>query len=254
MAISHPHYCLLRELYLRGRLPQGGEILEVGEANWYSPDTSILCEDIGKYGGERTDDLLKQLSDAVAIKWQTLQQFAIAKVVYSFLVNPSGLDAIDMHGSDRAMSLDLNDSWLLRERDIVINHGTAEHVFDVAQVFRTMHHATKQGGLMIHDSPLTGWFDHGFYNFQPTLFFDVARANDYEIAMFAVYSLREAEVAIVRNREAITKMAQGGKVPANSLMFVAMTKTTGAPFKVPMQGYYSNELSDDGNQAWKTLR
>lgn len=253
MAISHPHYCLLRELFLRGKLPQGGSILEIGEANWYSPDTSIICEDIGKYGGERTDDLLRQLDEARAESDQC-KLFAIAKVVYALLCNPKQTEAIDYHGSNRAKALDLNCEYRMEEHDICINHGTAEHIFDVARVFRTMHFATKAGGLMIHEAPMTGWIDHGFYTFQPTLFFDVAIANSYTLEMFAVYSLREAEVAIVRNREAMTKLAQSGNVPDNALLFVAFRKKSDAPFVVPMQGYYANALSDDGNHAWRTLR
>ena len=32
---------------------------------------------------------------------------------------------------------------------------------------------------MLHGMPFSGWYDHGFYNFQPTFYLDLAIANNY---------------------------------------------------------------------------
>ena len=38
MAITYVNYCLLRDLLERGLLPQGGALLEIGEANVYGDE------------------------------------------------------------------------------------------------------------------------------------------------------------------------------------------------------------------------
>jgi hypothetical protein len=74
-----------------------------------------------------------------------------------------------------------------RQFHVVINSGTAEHVFNACQFFKTVHERTFPGGLMIHAFPFVGWLDHGFYNFNPTLIADLAAANQYAFLIW-VYS------------------------------------------------------------------
>ncbi len=65
--------------------------------------------------------------------------------------------------------------------DLITNFGTAEHVFNVAQVFMTIHQLLKDGGVVLHILPALGDCNHGFWNIHPTVFFDIARENGYEI-------------------------------------------------------------------------
>ena len=74
-----------------------------------------------------------------------------------------------MHGTKFAERLDLNLPHDLGEQfDAIINLGTAEHIFNVYQVFKSMHDWLKVGGRMYHNLPMYGENDHGFYNFHPT--------------------------------------------------------------------------------------
>lgn len=68
--------------------------------------------------------------------------------------------------------------------DVVTNFGTSEHVFNQLGFMRFMHETTKSNGVMLHALPAAGGMDHGFYNYQPCFFWDLARANDYEILHF----------------------------------------------------------------------
>jgi SAM-dependent methyltransferase len=98
-----------------------------------------------------------------------------------------------LFGVERYRSMDLLDArvdWKrdfnkpirLRQRfDLATNFGTAEHVFNIAQLFCSMHDAIRPGGVMLHVLPTFGDIDHGFYNIHPTIYFDLAAANDYTI-------------------------------------------------------------------------
>lgn len=243
-------------------LPRGGSLLEIGEANWYGdtiPD--FPC---------RNDNL-----------------HDIAKDFYAALFAPGRIVSIDADGTPDAIRYDLNEPIPSRHDtrnekcpgnssvaitgcdgflclcpgrpideifDISINHGTAEHVFNIAQVFRTMHGATMCGGLMIHESPFIGWIDHGFYCLQPTLFYDLAAENCYEIVTVAVEEIQSQTIIRLDHRDHATQLAAEGKLPNNSMLFVVFRKLTDRPFRIPMQGYYARRLSHAGMKAWGDLR
>ena len=247
MAISAPHYYCLNELHRRGELPQGGALLEIGEANWYGDIAAPWRND-------------KQLSPMIprdaAAAMVRKQSFEIVKELYAQLFNPSKNDAIDYHGTSIAEKRDLNTQLVDRGNnyETVINHGTAEHIFNVANVFRLMHDQCKPGGLMIHESPFTGWIDHGFWNINPTVYFDLAHANAYKMVFMAVNQIEQQSSVEIHSREHLLTMAANGGIPNNSMLYVAMRKTVDAEFKIPMQGVYAGSVSADVTRAWKELR
>jgi hypothetical protein len=229
MAISAPHYRLFKSL--KPILPVGGSLLEIGEANWY--------------GDVEPDFPHAIFSDDTRL-------FDIAKWFYGSLFDPSQIVSIDFNGTPAALKQNLNAPLDLGGEtfDICINHGTAEHIFNIAQVFRTMHDHTVDGGLMIHESPCTGWIDHGFYCLQPTLFYDIAAANCYEIVMVALEHIDTNWTHRLESRDELTRL----EVPNNTMLYVVFRKRGEGPFKIPMQGYYSRSLSDAGMKAWETRR
>lgn len=234
MAISVVHYTLLQELHAAGKLPQGGSLLQIGEPEWYGdiPPTDVDGYHDGMSGHE------------------------IAAHVYRSACQPSRVVSIDLHGTDAALPLDLNAPiWLDGGQfDLVVNHGTLEHIFNVGQAFRTIHEWTKPGGLMLHEGPFTGWVDHGFYCLQPTLFYDVAAANGYEIDSFAVAHLQTRLIWRIASHANLLELVKAGGVLNNSMLFVALRKTTERVFSVPMQGVYSDGASQEQIRAWKSLR
>ena len=68
--------------------------------------------------------------------------------------------------------------------DIVTNFGTSEHIFNQAAIMRFMHELTRVNGVMLHVLPVAGGRDHGFYNYHPSFFWDIATANGYEVLVF----------------------------------------------------------------------
>lgn len=236
MAISLPHFQILKELHTRGVLPQGGAILEIGEANWYG---DVDPEQVFALAGERCDPR---------------DSFAVVKLLYKALFNPTVVTAIDA-GGPTAIKWDLNEPFVITGLGATVyNHGTAEHVFNIGQVFRTMHDACAVGGVMIHESPFTGWVDHGFYCLQPTLFWDLAHANGYEVEFVAIEHWDSKTWQEIECREQLLEMRRRGQLADGLMLFVVMRKLVEAPFKVPMQGVYAGTVSEGATRAWKELR
>ena len=164
--------------------------------------------------------------------------WTIADVIYDAVFQPSESVAIDMNGPG-VLKLDLNGPINLRRQfGVVLNNGTAEHVFDICNVFRTMHRHCEVGGLMIHEMPFAGWLDHGFYATQPTLFYDLAAANGYAVEYMAVEDIKYKDIFETRTRAGIHDLAKAGKLPENALLFVVLRRQNADGFKVPRQGYY----------------
>lgn len=229
MAITGTACHIFREI--APMLPRGGSLLEIGEANWYGEvEPDFPCRDKSNW-------------------------FAIVKDFYADLFAPSRVVSVDINGSPDALRHDLNAPLPLDEQfDLVINHGTAEHVLNIGQVFKSMHDMTIAGGLMIHDAPFTGWIDHGFYTLQPTLFYDLAAANGYEVCRVYITEIRGDYVQRVESRDSIPKLAEEGKIPMNAALFVVLRKLFDQPFRLPFQGYYAQTLSPAGQRAWSEMR
>lgn len=254
MAISETHYRLLRELRERDLLPQGGRILEIGQANWYGDmDPREVLIDFCRGKPIVADTRYGALEHAIARG----DSFAVVDILYSLLMDPIAVVAIDADPSaPRAQHLDLNTHIHFGEPtyNVSINHGTAEHIFNIANVFRVMHDATVEGGLMIHEAPFTGWVDHGFWNIQPATFWDVAAANGYEMVKVAIEHLASKSIIHVESREHILELRRRDQLPDNAMLWVAMRKGKCEAFKVPMQGVYAGTISESAGQAWRELR
>lgn len=91
-------------------------------------------------------------------------------------------ESIDGNGRG-TFTHDLNVKWVHRWKpfDLVTDFGTGEHVFNQAQVWRTLHVLTKPRGHIVFDRPASGYPGHCFYNIHETLLRDLAAANEYGI-------------------------------------------------------------------------
>lgn len=61
--------------------------------------------------------------------------------------------------------------------DLVTDVGTAEHIWDICQCWRTMHSLCKPNGIVFFIKQTQGWPNHGFYNTQRCFFDDLVAAN-----------------------------------------------------------------------------
>jgi hypothetical protein len=92
--------------------------------------------------------------------------------------------AIDVDGSPGSIPLDLNfDSIPLELKgkyNVVTNFGTTEHVANQLNAFEIIHDLTAPHGIMIHELPAQGMFNHGLVNYNPKFFWLLARSNGYK--------------------------------------------------------------------------
>ena len=257
MAITRITYTVTRMLFEQQMLPQGASVLEFGEANWCGDvSNETLAGDIEKYadGDDERKDLLAWLDKANKSDEKT-RLFDTAKIFYRLYYGCRTVEAIDLHGTEASTPHDLNEELVRDEPvDVTINNGTAEHVFFAGRVFQSMHRCTKPGGLMVHEGPLiNGWVDHGFYNFQPTLFFDLARHNDYD-TLFFVGQIDPFNTIQVDGPDDFPALTQSPEFPANPVFFVVFRKSgEDKDFSVPMQGYYAGAVSEAAREAWRKM-
>jgi len=139
---------MLREL----NLPAGFSVIELGNQMWHS--------------GKRRDPKF----------WSK-----DASILYNKL-GCGKYESIDANGgatilADLNLPLDPHPGQF----DLVTDFGTSEHIFDIAQVWRTIHSLCKPGGLITFDKPFQGFPEHGFWKVDLTFFRDLAKANHYQI-------------------------------------------------------------------------
>ncbi len=164
--------------------------------------------------------------------------------------------AVDVNTEKDAVAMDLNtvlkDQYKFTEEfSLVTNNGTGEHIFNQFSVFKNMHNLCKVKGYMIHNLPFTGYLDHGFYNFQPNLFVAIANHNSYNILDIWIgtsdgeriekinpYDNYDSKKSDLLNKFSLNNWNQ------NLLIMVTMEKTKSNEFSIPIQGMYSDAVTD----------
>ena len=258
MAITSLEYQLLWALRLQKALPPRPRVLELGESNWYADvpletlarDVKALVED-----PVRREELLSRLDKARSAPVPT-NLYETARVCFAALLDTTDYRAIDPGTPSATYRFDLNLAVPLREKfDVTLNLGTAEHIFNVWQFFKTAHDLTAENGVMIHSSPLLGWHDHGLFLFQPTFYFDLARANHYKTLLMVSGRLGSSEIIRIGSHDDYHRRFKAGGLPMGSILCVAYQKAaTAAEFATPMQGYYAGTISEDLRKDWREWR
>ena len=177
--------------------------------------------------------------------------------------------SIDLADTRADWRCDLNYPVDIPERfDAIANFGTAEHVFNISEVFRSIHVLLRKGGVQLHVMPVFGDVNHGFYNIHPTVYFDLAKANDYVVediryldeinrrtyehvdrfqddVNFDALPIGRAQLEshmtigadIDNNLLAVQKRTPGAA--GRDYAFVAMRKVREQPFRIPIQQLYA---------------
>jgi hypothetical protein len=257
MALTAVEYHLFRTLRATGALPPRPHVLELGESEWYGdvPETVLQDAIDAESDPARRAALHASVREALA-SGAPRQAFSLAKCFYAIFLDYGAISAIDFHGTPAARKIDLNYPVELAERfHIVIDIGTAEHVFNVFQFFKTCHELTRPGGLMIHANPFRGWLEHGFYNFNPTFYWDLAAANGYDMVMLLYSEIDPLKVIQLDARESAVALARDGALGANAMLHCVLQKPDrDRPFAVPLQGFYAGTISETMARAWYEVR
>ncbi len=262
MALALPHILLLWSLRSTGTVGPGKSrsILEFGEQNWYGDvDPIEIRQFLDKLEGHEPEipELRKRLNQLLNETRTGQTLFDLAKLYYRLIFGEHSYRAVDLHGTAVAEQYDLNVPLPFTEQyDVVTNLGTAEHIFNQQQVFKSLHERTKPGGIIIHSLPNQGGYDHGFYNYHPTFVFDLSQANRYQIVtlLYGDGTKSPSTLTPLPDRATYVKMALENKLSNYSgLLAVLRRSVDDAPFVVPRQGYYDNQLPPELTAAWQSL-
>ena len=170
----------------------------------------------------------------------------------------------DINGAYDSYQFDLNKNIsktynFNQKYDLVINNGTGEHVFNQYALFLNSHNLTKIDGIMLNIVPFIDWINHGFYNFNPIFFADLAASNNYKIEKISLanrdgaelklnasdYSIMFEQIKPHTNDSKFNKMIEIAKtkIGKNILLVVVLKKHLNNKFKIPLQGKYLSDIS-----------
>lgn len=162
------------------------------------------------------------------------------------------LDVNGQHGAIQCdLNLPFNDRSLFGKFDIVTDHGSAEHVFNVAEVYRTMHNLCRQSGLIIAIQAVVN--GNGYYCFDHTFFEGLAAANGYRV-LYASYMITPDSLTAgggnpewhVPIDDDLLNSFDFSKLKALGIVYV-MQKVADARFVVPYQdGMLAEKLGHRG--------
>ena len=180
----------MRDLGELGLLSAGDSIIELGAQEIYCRGNDEQLADFIRYfsSGRKPDS--GAVTDAADIARISDRGFA------GELFKACGFEyhALDIFDGEDITLFDLNmetpPQHFLGKFDLITNFGTTEHVLNQYLAFKTMHELTKQGGIIYHDLPMGGYHLHGYFNYNPMFFEQLAAANDYEV-LFYWYSSNE---------------------------------------------------------------
>ena len=152
--------------------------------------------------------------------------------------------SIDIDGSPSTIALDLNfddvPEGLIGKHHLVTNFGTTEHVANQLNAFKVVHDLAASGGVMIHNLPSQGGFNHGLVNYTPKFFWMLARSNNYRWLHFefspdsAMHPLPDNVVESVRPFVQKGDKAFADYRVAECSIAVAFQKRDDAPYVPPI--------------------
>jgi hypothetical protein len=231
---------------------RGLRILDVGCSNLYGGSPDEYARFLTTYGRFLPSPELQTYCTAMALGAQAHPiAGGLNGAWLGDLLERAGNNytAYDLFEGYKTRIFDLNSSDAPKSDrnsfDVVINCGTTEHVLNQLNCFQVVHDVTKVGGLVYHAIPMIGMLNHGYFNYKPRLFFELAAANDYRLH-YVFYSGPEGSSTVLDELVApyqkhniidasdVHRRWHGVSIPDSGLR-VLLEKTTDQPFRPPLE-------------------
>lgn len=204
-------------------------------------DVLVTEQQLAALCGEDVMSRIEFRSDSEAIlRWHGLegQITRLAETRSLFAALGIEVDFVDIVAS-RGMEIivDLNQpvpADLVDRYDIVYDGGTMEHCFNVGQVMKNIHAMTRTGGYIVHVNPLN-FFNHGFFNFNPTFYYDFYTQSGNRIVtdFYALFG-----PVLASNTATLPATGGGIKTPEKSVIMAIAQKVSSQEPGWPMQTKY----------------
>ena len=234
-------------------------ICEIGEQNWHYRNPEVFEKILEeKIKDQPTLDYWKIRFEEINSVPEKYNLFSVARLYYEILFGDYEYLALDMHGTPESTCVDLNLPYETdKQFDLITNLGTSEHVFNQAELFRTIHKLTKRDGIIYHGLPNQGQFDHGFFNYHPAFFYDLATANDYVILLMLLLCVTEvggvekSELHDISKPEQYRELVRQGNLPIQSGIHAFYRKKSDKAFRFPQQGVYQQNPDRATAEYWQ---
>lgn len=180
---------LLEQLRSRGVFESSAcKVLDIGSSNLYSASEDQVKSFVRQFSAVKDDAELSVFAARIArgsgydpVKGGLNESFV------GELLERCGMTyhAFDIAKGYGTTIFDLNqeritDRWR-GSFDAVLNIGTTEHVVNQFNSFEVIHDAVRSGGYMVHQLPVSGFSDHGYFVYTGRMFFELASFNQYDI-------------------------------------------------------------------------
>ena len=167
----------------------------------------------------------------------------------------SSVDSMDaFENEDPTILHDLNrpvPNELHERFDVVADNGGLEHVCDIRAAIENVVRMVKVGGAVVLYNPMVGEHNQCLFNLQPAFFFDVFSANGFDdLKMYLHFFPRYGQFDFGKSswqeyRYGDETTFQKRFANTNSFFVAKKTRPTGE-FVVPMQRYYVDYHTNDG--------
>ena len=129
--------------------------------------------------------------------------------------------------------------------DLVTDHGSCEHIFNIAEAYRTMHRLCKVDGLIVISQSL--WGGNGYFLYDRAFFEGIAAANGYRI-IYDAYVLMSAfkykkisgqqfHIPLARDLLKVVDLSHVDEIG----IYAVLQKQEDSEFQFPYQGEYLAE-------------
>ena len=173
-----------------------------------------------------------------------------------YCLGATSMDSIDASEYEGASIIfDLNNEIEKNDYETLIDFGSSEHIFNVAQVFTNYSQLVKEGGNLIHVLPANNYCGHGLYQFSPEFFYSLySTENGYkDTEIFMVELPDRKQWFKISNPPNGTRMLFDSKHPCYVICFTKKSTSKIREINVQQSDYVyewnKQEVEDRGNTS-----
>jgi hypothetical protein len=242
----------------RGYLKAGSRIMDIGTQNLMfaeeEPAVAFICKLRRAPLGEADIEKIRRVSYFSTPRAGERTAFLHELLAFTDV----SYDSIDIVDGLKTTIFDLNvdtapREWL-KNFDFILNCGTLEHVIHQYKALSFIHNVLNVGGVWFDQPPSVGFLNHGYYNYNPLFYLDMAAANKYELVeawyshaggypvtdvrfpILDVDKLDQESERLKARRKPFTESEKRPEEQALSYNFnAAMLKTMDAPLRLPLE-------------------
>jgi SAM-dependent methyltransferase len=145
------------------------------------------------------------------------------------------VDIAEIRGGERIVDLNLPlPDDMAGRYDLLIDTGTLEHCFNVGQALMNVAASLAEGGCLVHAAPMN-IYNHGFWNFSPTLYFDFLGDNGFTIDYLQAMS---GHVLTGMRPVTVQPHATFADAPPRTAIHLLARRTEVRPLVFPVQRKY----------------